>query len=875
MTQPPLFDPAAWLPPAHTLLPRDPRAATAPVLPRMFNPALLTEIADGYAVTALQSLVLARGGTLGEKRQDNVKAKLILQLVQLLPNSDSIDRALSGLALPAQAGLAYLKEMGGLVPLKHWQKRLAAYFDAAQQAQAERDLTGRALAFYAQPAGALLRFTEGPNRKHDIGVPAFPAYYGGEPFLVAPPMITRRFTPTDPVPDIGQPLPLRAYTGDPLHPAVPAESVPLLNDLLALVRYIEQTPILLLQSGDVGKRDFSRMAALLTRPDALPVAQAKKMSELGRLHFLWGLLGATGLIRTGAAGFVVTVPALVDAFFALPRVRQLRVLLLAWTRSTASEFLHIPGLTFLNTNVYDTDIPDSHRLTLARTYLLAVLNDQSGNDTPPEGWLDLARLSLLIREAYPDILIDHSRRSSVPYAPHRGLFGAYTYNGFIRRRDPHAPPDRYDYLWTEGIKIMEGWDTVEGGWLSEVFREPLAWLGLAELGIDAAGNAVAFRLSSTGLAVFRNQADVPDIVVPAGTAPELLHSLIVQPSLEVLVLAPLQHVTLVRQLDRFARQTSMGDVAVYQMSRESLLKGFRDGLSAADILTFLTDNSRVPVAPNVSASIRDWYTAFERLIMHETVTVLEVPDPAQLDHLLSDAATAAQIVKRLGPTFALIHVPDAAFDSALAHVAHGQAPLRLDYTTVQSGALHIKDETRVVVKATTGTPYLYYLLGRFADLLEWDRVRRSAVFGLSEAAGKRAQAGGLTYDDAVAVLEDWTGPRSHLSPATLLALKGWLGYYSPLASTPSITIRATQRSQLDDIMCISDLAALIIERPTPRTALVYADQFARFHDRLAALGICIAAVPYPPQPEESAAPTRRSETAADRDRSRREAQEHG
>jgi hypothetical protein len=274
-------------------------------------------------------------------------------------------------------------------------------------------------------------------------------------------------------------------------------------------------------------------------------------------------------------------------------------------------------------------------------------------------------------------------------------------------------------------------------------------------------------------------------------------------------------------------------------------------LRGAEILAVLQENSRVPVAPNVTQSIEDWSAEFERLVLYESCEVLETPDAATLDRLLAQPDAARLVIKRLGPTFALVKPAKGAIGNGFepANISNAPRnsglPLYLDYRTLRPGSVSFEGPFLLKVKPNAGNPYLYYRLGQFADLESYVPQKFTATFRLTARAGQRAQQQGLTFESVIRFLEmvlpqpARRGKSSFdpVAPETLLALKGWLGYYSPLQAEPALTIQSTQADQLRDIFQLEEFQGALLGWAGPNITLVRQSEYEKVAARLAELGM--------------------------------------
>jgi hypothetical protein len=128
---------------------------------------------------------------------------------------------------------------------------------------------------------------------------------------------------------------------------------------------------------------------------------------------------------------------------------------------------------------------------------------------------------------------------------------------------------------------------------------------------------------------------------------------IVQPNLAVVTYPPLTAPTLFT-LDTCAEVTALELVARYQLTREAFARARRFGWGAVEVATRLESLTGAPLPANVRVTLSDWERHIERVRLTPNASVLEVRDPAVLDALLADAASASWVTRRLTPTAALL-----------------------------------------------------------------------------------------------------------------------------------------------------------------------------------------------------------------------------
>ncbi len=832
-------------------------------------PYLLKRVFDGYSVQALQAMAAARGLDAQRKR-----ANLEQDLAKNFYDLPAIKRMLEKLPPVAREGLFHVRRMGGLIRLETWRTTMVNRHGSEATFQAQADLLSGLLALYCSVHTYGVEFSF-PYKNELISVESF----GSPVYLWTHPKVLNLFKldPAEETAFLQQDLPV-PFNGPEPAPTPSPGFDSLLADLVSITRYFEQNKVKALVSGEPGKRDYQKLNEGLRVKEPGDIKTAKKIDEVGRLYFLWTLLKETQLVTLKPLNdFFQANPTANEEFFSLPRYRQARLLLGAWTRSGFNEFKRIPTLHFYRLSFYESSLPDATKTTRARLFLVGLLDfyRKQGVLQPGE-WLDFPRLVQSIRDLDTNFLIDHDSspnhfRQSFRYEYEyeydplfsvEGFYGDEFYSGFTSSLKPALKSKgglrQPENAFGAPLKLSEDFALVEGEWLAQVFAEPLSWLGIAELARDASGRPAAFRLTDLGLAALadrpsereRQQSELHQQLAAHG--PALTNALLVQPNFDIMVMAPLENLTLLRQVDRFADQTSMGEVALYRISKDSILGGLRNGLSGPEIISLLRENNRVPVASNVVQSIGDWAAELERLVLYENCDLLETPEAATLDRLMRQPEAARFVIKRLGPTYVLIRNEKGSVKAGnvpsdtpyTAENMHG-LPVYLDYRTLPHGSVSFVSPFLLKVKQNTANPYLLYRLGQFADLESFSQNRLEATFRLTAKAGQRAQLQGLTFERVLTFLEmvlplptrRGKSTPDPISDETLLALKGWLGYYSPLQAERALVIQATQSGQLREIFRQEEFQAALLGWAGPNIALVRNSAFDRLSARLAELGM--------------------------------------
>ncbi len=845
----------------YAVSPKDPRNSTEWL--DKLNSQVITRMLATYSVQALEEMATRRG----INSQGRKKAWLAQELALRFYNENAIEKSLKQLSPLAREGFLRMKQNGGVINLALWQNQMEAKHGKAATTNVLSELVGNMLAFFGQ-FYSLEHIEFNTTSVHELTKPTFG--WGNIVLWTFPKAIRLQMLTDDGAVSVSSNDLLAPYKSEGESPKVASEAnfEGVLTDIFAFIRYLEQNKVKVLQSGDPGKRDYLKLNDLmLVKENPKQLTESRKMSDLGRVNFVWRLLVETQLVQLANYTEVTLNPETNTEFYSLPRYQQARLLTAAWLRSSFEEFVRIPTLEFNDRNSTDyNSLPDHASLVRARIFLLKTLEDfQRSGSLPTQQWLDFTALLLFMQEKNNDFLLTPSTTQNYYYSYNPGYYGQSYYNGFTSRLKKAEKGTR-GMGNAVALKRDSDWELVEGEYIAEVFREPLAWLGLIELGYNREGRPAAFRLTELGKAVLTNQPTEAEARTAeqtrqlAAVSPDMTKALLVQPNFDVMILAPLQHQALLRQLDRFANQSSLGDVAMYRMTKESVLRGLRAGLSGTELLQILNDNSRVPVASNISTTIQDWAAEFERLLIYDYANLLETPTAEILDRLLSRPEAVISTIERLGPTFALVKGDLDHLDGILRQIQKEMGvaptsrnkeamPLYLDYSRGVAGAIEVAGDRTIKVNPHLGNPYLNYLLGRFAELISWNAATMSGEYRLSAQAGQRAQLAGLTYEEVSTTLREWLKPENsrgffrlpELPPEMDLALKGWLGYYSPMLAEKALALQVTQNEQIEELFGIKEFAPALIGKAGPHTVLVRESHFAALREKLAEWGMPVIA----------------------------------
>ncbi len=174
---------------------------------------------------------------------------------------------------------------------------------------------------------------------------------------------------------------------------------------------------------------------------------------------------------------------------------------------------------------------------------------------------------------------------------------------------------------------------------------PLQWMGLV-VRRDTNGSGERLMVASHGMLALRSESDDTTVQESPGRV-------IIQPNLDIVAYQPLTAPTL-STLDSCATRRSLDRVAHYRLTGNDVTRAQHDGWSEDDIARRLEALTEGPLPGNVRVRLADWTRAASRIRLTPQVTLLSTSTPALLDTLLADRAARGWVLRRMGPTLALV-----------------------------------------------------------------------------------------------------------------------------------------------------------------------------------------------------------------------------
>jgi hypothetical protein len=384
----------------------------------------------------------------------------------------------------------------------------------------------------------------------------------------------------------------------------------LVEDVFGLLALLRRRPVRLDASGYATARDLQAINALCVHP--LPTERlAEVATSDNRLTFLLHVCHAAGLAARQEQRLVVGREA-ARAWLQTTPARRHFQLQTAWRDDSERNDLQcVPSLRLHATGWRNDPL-------LPRQTVLRFLDG-----CQPQTWYRLDDLVATIKSLEPDF-----QRPDGDYS-----------TWYI-----HDASDR-------PLMGFEHWDDVEGALIRHLVTCPLHWLGVVDLGSDAAGGPpTVFRVRATGFHLL-GQSTLLDDQSPAPASPSSAgfnvlddYTVRVAPDADLL-----DRFQLARFSDFVGRD---GQTAIYRISPTGMNVAGKQGIGAAQIRDFLQRVSGHQVPQRVLDALERWQKRGAARL--ERVFVLHVDGPEMLTHLRQDAVLGRLLGETAGPCAVLI-----------------------------------------------------------------------------------------------------------------------------------------------------------------------------------------------------------------------------
>jgi hypothetical protein len=486
------------------------------------------------------------------------------------------------------------------------------------------------------------------------------------------------------------------------------------RDVYLYWNYLRSQAVGLTAVGLVPKRHLLRLNEAMTgRAEPTTV---RDESHAGRLHFIRLMLEESGLVKVSARRLEPNFGA--RDFFGYSITRRTDRFFEAWKKSL--RWLELTQLP-IRPRVHEGRSSRARQVVArARQYVLNLIAEYA-----TDGWLDIEDLVASARHENYEFLFKRTREEFGEINPY------YYYHNPLGWGFPVGDES-------------EGWDKVESEFIRNLITQPLHWLGLLAVGY-AQDKPIAFRLTPLGAYLFGLAPQPP-------AEPSAAHGgrVVVQPNFQIFALEPIAEQTLV-SLDRFADRVKADRAFEYRLSRESLYRAHRNGMTVSEAVAFLEQASAAPLPQNVLRTLEEWGQSFERIIVRRNAALLHALDPQVLDALQGSPEAQPYLLGRPLPRVALAsNTPEGRAGITRALMALGHLPAQSDMAGAADacGVLTLDEAGKVTLLHALPDIYLLQALAEHSE-------QRADGCYLSKAAVRDDRATGESADQIVARWRRW------------------------------------------------------------------------------------------------------------------------
>ena len=415
-------------------------------------------------------------------------------------------------------------------------------------------------------------------------------------------MVEVFYIPQDILPLLPPPLPPPAPptlpTIDPPDQRLSAANA-LVEDVFNLLVYVHRHAVLL-EDDDRPSAAHRRALHALTMP-------LLSESKDDRITFLLHLCRVAGLIVRHQNRLVLQREN-VRRWLQSSPTERFATLQTAWRDDiTWHDLRYVPSLKLPSPDWHSDPLP-------ARRIVLRMLAQ-----CPPEKWHRIDDLVAAIKAYEPDF-----QRPDGDYSV-----------WYLHDRDGHP---RLGF---------EHWDEVEGALIRHLVTQPLYWLGVVDLGWEAANVPPTTFCVTRWAATLLEQAQLPEEAVTPDTPAFVIG--------EDFMVRVAPHANLYERfhLARFATLVRCeGSVAIYHLAPEGVRQLVRQGVRAEQLVSFLVRIGDGQVPRRVLEAMKRWCVGTPAHL--ERVLVLRLADAAQLAQLRRDPVARAWLGEQISPTSILV-----------------------------------------------------------------------------------------------------------------------------------------------------------------------------------------------------------------------------
>ncbi|MGC9523434.1 MAG: helicase-associated domain-containing protein [Anaerolineae bacterium] len=456
-------------------------------------------------------------------------------------------------------------------------------------------------------------------------------YHFGIPIEVRNALSRFSFAPPEPRPDA-----LRAEVPDAMH-VREGELRQSLRELFFAWAELRRQPARELKSGEMGKRDRRRLAQALGLDEE---------TGLERVAYLYEMLLALNLVTRDGSTISAATGDAVTLFWSASPVRQLRDLMCAYARFAAPlpDSVDWGRLHGIYQGISLRPISEM------RDKIIALVGRIAG-----VGWVSYSLFYALLTGGRPGSLVLDEETLEFLFESLHWYGGSYRENveDNLRRREQGIVQTALEEIRALGVVDL-GYPSTKTG-VSDSEDEPLP------IALRATEEVRRYHLNRLG-----------------ERPPELPWQVILQPDFQMLAMGPVP-LRVLANIEQFAAREKIDEsVVTYRITRDSVYEAFQRGETVSSILAYLEEASEQPVPQNITRSLEEWSRQHERIVVHRSVSILQVNDAEHLDELLADPVLVDRL-HPLGDRIAWLHPDDAqAVEARLLELdmlpAHSKGP---------------------------------------------------------------------------------------------------------------------------------------------------------------------------------------------------------
>jgi len=130
--------------------------------------------------------------------------------------------------------------------------------------------------------------------------------------------------------------------------------------------------------------------------------------------------------------------------------------------------------------------------------------------------------------------------------------------------------------------------------------------------------------------------------------PAIEQTMLVQPTLEVVLYRQGLTPVLIGRLSRFAVWKTLGLACTLQLTAESVYHGLEAGETLADLVALFERHGTRGLSETVLGSLRSWASKRERVLIFPAALLLEFRTPGDLDRALRQGQVERKVTGRIG-----------------------------------------------------------------------------------------------------------------------------------------------------------------------------------------------------------------------------------